>query len=50
MEKMFNTIAAQANELIKSEVVRDMLRNCKTEQERCEKLAIAAMYALCKAN
>lgn len=40
MEKMINAIAAQANEL----------RNCKTEQEKCEKLAMAAIYALCKVN
>ena len=50
MEKMNNTIAAQANELMKSEVVRDMLRNCENEQEKCEKLAMAAIYALCKVN
>lgn len=50
MEKMINAIAAQANELMKSEVVKDMLRNCKTEQEKCEKLAMAAIYALCKVN
>ena len=50
MEKMINAIAAQANELMKSEVVKDMLRICKTEQEKCEKLAMAAIYALCKVN
>lgn len=50
MEKMINTIATQAQELLNSEIVREMLNGCSSELERCEKLAIAAMYALCKAN
>lgn len=50
MEKMINTIATQANELLKSDVIVNMLAECKTEEERCAKLAIASMYSLCKAN
>ena len=50
MGTMIKAISAQANELLKSDVVINMLADCKTEEERCAKLAIAAMYSLYKVN
>jgi hypothetical protein len=50
MNTMINALAAQAQELMKSEIVRDMLNGCATEEEKRMKLAIAAMYAMAKAN
>lgn len=50
METMINTLAAQAAELMKNQHVVAMLNNCTTEEEKQMKLAIAAMYAIAKAN
>jgi hypothetical protein len=50
MNTMINALAAQAQELMKNEIVRDMLNGCATEEEKRMKLAIAAMYAIAKAN
>lgn len=50
MEAMINTLAAQAAELMKNQHVVAMLNDCTTEEEKQMKLAIAAMYAIAKAN
>lgn len=50
METMINTLAAQAAELMKNQHVVAMLNDCTTEEEKQMKLAIAAMYAIAKAN
>lgn len=50
METMINTLSAQAAELIKNQYVVAMLNDCATEEEKQMKLAIAAMYAIVKAN
>lgn len=50
METMVNMISAQAKELLKSNVVVDMLKNCKTDEDKQLMLAIASMYALAKEN
>lgn len=50
MEALVNIISNQAVELLKSDIIKDMLRDCKTDEERQMKLAIASVYALSKAN
>jgi hypothetical protein len=50
MEKMINTLGMQANELLKNQVVVDMLNACANESDKCLMLAIASMHALAKAN
>lgn len=50
MEEHFERISAQASELLKNDVVKQMLLSCKDQQEQMEKLAIASVYALMKAN
>ena len=50
MEKMINTLGMQANELLKNQVVVDMLNACANESDKCLVLAIASMHALAKAN
>lgn len=47
---LVNVITAQAEELLKSEEVIQMLNNCTSDDERLMKLAIASVYALAKAN
>lgn len=43
-------MSAQAQELLKSDVVKSMLNECTSYEERCMKLAIASMMSLMKAN
>lgn len=50
MNAIINALSAQANELMKSKTVRDMLAECSTDEERRKKLAIASMHSLIKAN
>jgi hypothetical protein len=50
MNTIINALSAQANELMKSQAVRDMLAECTTDEERCKMLAIASMHSLIKAN
>lgn len=50
METILNTITAQATELLKNENIQAMLNECKTEEEKRMKLAIASIYSLTKAN
>ena len=50
MDTMINALAAQAQELMKSEIVKDMLSGCNNDEERRMLLAIASMHALAKAN
>lgn len=45
---MIEILRAQADELLNSSIVREMLANCKNDEERCQKLAIASIYALTK--
>lgn len=45
-----NLISRQADELMKSKIVREMLNECQTEQEKKEKLLIATLYSIVKAN
>lgn len=49
-EQAFNLVVRQANELMKNEIVREMLSECQTEQEKKEKLLIATLYSIAKAN
>lgn len=49
-ESIINLISRQANELINSEIVKNMLNECNSEQEKREKLLIATLYGLIKAN
>lgn len=49
MEKtMLEILKAQAEELLNSSIVREMLANCKNDEERCQMLALASIYALTK--
>lgn len=50
MNTMINALAAQAQELVKSEIIKDMLNGCANDEERKIMLAIASMHALAKAN
>lgn len=50
MNEMINLIGRQAQELMKDEIVLGMLAECTTEEEKLQKLAIASMWALVKAN
>ena len=50
MNEIINMMSVQANELVKSNVVKSMLNECATDEERCMKLAIASMWSLVKAN
>lgn len=50
MEAMIELIGKQAAELLKNELVIERLDNLKTDEEKQQWLAIAAMYALAKAN
>ena len=50
MEIMVNLISAQANELLKSNIVAEMLNECATDEDRQLMLVIASMYALAKEN
>ena len=50
MNEIINMMSVQANELMKSNVVKSMLNECTTDEERCMKLAIASMLSLVKAN
>lgn len=45
-----DVIARQAEELLKSKDVKQMLSECKTDDEKFMKLAIASVYSLVKAN
>lgn len=36
MNAIINALSAQANELMKSQTVRDMLAECSTGEERCK--------------
>ena len=36
MNAIINALSAQANELMKSQTVRDMLAECSTDEERCK--------------
>lgn len=50
MERMIELIGEQAKELLKNELVVERLEQFQTEEEKQQWLAIAAMYALAKAN
>lgn len=50
MERMIKLIGEQAKELLKNELVVERLEQFQTEEEKQQWLAIAAMYALAKAN
>ena len=50
METMVNLISAQAKELLKSNIMSDMLNKCANDEDRQLMLAIASMYALAKEN
>lgn len=50
MNAIINALSVQANELMNSQTVRDMLANCATDEERCLMLAIASMHSLMKVN
>ena len=50
MNAIINALSVQARELMKSPTVIDMLAKCATDEERCQKLAIASMHALMKVN
>lgn len=50
MNTIINALSAQANELMKSQTVRDMLAECSTDEERRKMLAIASMHSLIKVN
>lgn len=50
MNEMINLMGRQAQELMKNETVVAMLNNCTTEEDKLQKLAIASMWALVKAN
>ena len=50
MEAIINLISAQACLLMNDEIVIEMLNECKTEEEKQMKLAIASMWELTKAN
>lgn len=50
METMIKMLGAQAAELMKSNIVVEMLNNCTNEEEKRMMLAIAAMHAIAKAN
>lgn len=45
-----DVIVRQAEELLKSEDVKQMLAECETEDEKLMKLAIASVYSLVKVN
>ena len=47
---MIQLIGEQAKELLKNDLVIERLNSLKTEKEKREWLAIAAMYSLAKAN
>lgn len=49
-ERLVGIIISQAQELLKSEEVERIINNCKTEEEKSEKLLIASVYALLKEN
>lgn len=50
MNTFINALSAQANELLKNDYIQAMLGDCASDEERCQKLLIASMYALSKAN
>ena len=50
MENMVSAISVQANELLKSNIVKDMLNKCNTQEDKQQMLAIASIYALAKEN
>lgn len=50
MNAIINALSAQANELMKSQTVKDMLAECTTDEERCKMLSLASMRSLIKAN
>lgn len=50
MDAMINLLGRQAQILMNDEIVLGMLAECTTEEEKLEKLAIASMWALIKAN
>ena len=47
---MIKMLGAQAAELMKNNIVVEMLNNCKSEEDKQMMLAIAAMHAIAKAN
>ncbi len=49
-EQALKVISEQARILMQCEEVVNMLKDCKSEKEAQEKLAIATFYALAKAN
>lgn len=49
-DSIVDLITAQAEELLKSDIVKKMLDNCTTEEEKLMKLAVASVYSLVKAN
>lgn len=50
MKELLEKISEQASELLKSDIVNDMMLSCKSHEERMEKLAIASVYSLMKLN
>lgn len=50
MGVVFDTMFAQASELLKSEIIQGMIQDCQSQEERCMKLAIASMLAIAKSN
>lgn len=50
MKSVINVLSAQATELLKNDYIQAMLRDCASDEERCQKLLIASMHALSKVN
>jgi len=50
MNTVINILSVQASELLKNNYIQAMLNDCASDEERCQKLAIASIYALCKAK
>lgn len=50
MEELLEKISEQASELLKSDIVKDMILSCKSQEEQMEKLVLASVYSLMKLN
>jgi hypothetical protein len=50
MRTIFDTMFAQASELLRSEIIQGMINDCQSQEEKCMKLAIATMLAMAKSN
>ncbi|WP_300794325.1 hypothetical protein [uncultured Bacteroides sp.] len=48
--EIIDIIGKQANELLKNKLVIESLDKLKTDEEKQRWLAVASIYALCKAN